>query len=536
MSDCLTFVYVYSNEDGVDDQSGTSDDGQEKPTKRYRRSSAQAAQPAQSWRTEKDVDETPPLLRFFPVRPPGVQLRSADTHTPLNLFKLFFSEGTVKTLCDNTNKQAAMKVAKGYKYKWTDVGISEFYKYIGLTFYMSVIKLNYIRDYWRPNNIFSVPFPATVMCRDRHRHISWNVKMSDPHDDQENDKKGTPEHDSLYQAKPLLDTIRTACKAFYHPHRNLVMHEGMAATNGFRLFVLADACNGYTVNFVVYTAKHSQRMGRKVSYDFAMSLMNRSYLGSGYHVYTDSFYTSPKLFRDLHGQRFGACGPYREHKKNCPRNTSNALNKSSDRGAIRWIRDGPLVFVKWMDTEEVSVCSTIHTAYSGDTVQRTQRPKNGASATKTYPCPSPVVEYNKYMGSVDLSDQLIQYFTAQHKTIAWNGKLFLHFLDIAATNAYIIHNELASQRQQEALTHKAFMEELIAELCGVSNKLSYKRASCDHVPVPVPGVGKRATNGRRMCLMCSINKKKLKTPWMCKVCDVALCLQLDRNCFEKWHK
>ncbi|XP_042565014.1 uncharacterized protein LOC105912968 [Clupea harengus] len=441
-----------------------------------------------------------------------------------------------------------MKVAKGYKYKWTDVGISEFYKYIGLTFYMSVIKLNYIRDYWRPNKIFSVPFPATMMSGHRYSFISGIVKMSDPHKDQENDKKkGTPEHDSLFQAKPLLDTIRTACKSFYHPHRNIVMHEGMAATNGFRLFVLADACNGYTVDFVVYTAKHSRRMGRKVSYDFAMSLMNRSYLGSGYHVYTDSFYTSPKLCRDVYGQSFGACGPYREHKKNCPRNTSNALNKSSDRGAIRWIRDGPLVFVKWMDTEEVSVCSTIHTAYSGDTVQRTQRPKNGASATKTYPCPSPVVEYNKYMGSVDLSDQLIQYFTAQHKTIAWNGKLFLHFLDIAATNAYIIHNELASQRQQEALTHKAFMKELTAQLCGVSEKTSHKetpntQVSCDHVPVPAASlssdVRKRATpDQRQTCQLCRMNNgKKYNTPWKCKACDVSLCLQLDRNCFEEWHK
>lgn len=75
---------------------------------------------------------------------------------------------TPVTLCQNTNKQAARSVTKGSKYSWTDVGVSEFYKYI---FYM---------DYWRQTSIFSVAFPATVMSRDRYRTISWNVHMSGP--------------------------------------------------------------------------------------------------------------------------------------------------------------------------------------------------------------------------------------------------------------------------------------------------------------------------------------------------------------------
>ena len=167
---------------------------------------------------------------------------------------------------------------------------------------------------------------------------------------------------------------------------------------------------------------------------------------------------------------------------------------------------------------------------------------------KSYPCPSSVMDCNKHMGGVDLSVQLIQYFTTQHKTMEWYRKLFLSFLDIAAMNAYIIHNELASQRQQEALTHKAFMKELTAQLCGVSKKTSHKetpntQVSCDHVPVPVTSQSsdvrrKRATpDQRQTCQLCRMNNgKQYKTSWKCQVCDVSLCLQLDRNCFEEWHK
>ncbi|XP_062394121.1 piggyBac transposable element-derived protein 4-like isoform X2 [Sardina pilchardus] len=526
------------DEEASSESSTEGEDGS-RPSKRHRRSSAQAAQPTQSWRTEEDSDEAPPELAFHPARTPGAQMSSADTHTPLDLFKLFFTEEAVKTLCDNTNKQVAIHVAKGAKYKWTNIGVSEMYKFMGLIFYMSVIKLDHVTAYWRQNSIFCVPFPATVMARERCRCIAGNIKMSDPHKDQENDKKsGTPEHDSLFQARPLLDTIRNACKALYHPHKNLAMHDRVSGSNHFRLFVLADAGNGYIVDLAVFTGKHSRHMGRKVSCDAVLSLVDHSVLGSGYHVYMDIFFTSPKLFRALHGRNMGACGMHSYGIKNCPRSISNALTKSSGRGAIRWIRDGPLLFVKWMDAGEVCVCSTIHSAYAGDTVQRTVRSRKGASTTKTYPCPSPVVDYHKHMGGVGVSEPLSQDFATQHRNGDWSRKLFFHFLDMAARNACIIYNELVTQRQQTPLSYKAFLKELTVQLCEVSNKRTHhKQVSSDHVPVPVdksPDARRQPTQG---CVLCTKNKgKRHLTAWKCKGCDVALCLQFNRNCFEEWHK
>ena len=68
---------------------------------------------------------------------------------------------------------------------------------------------------------------------------------------------------------------------------------------GFKLFVLADSSNGYNVDFSVYTGKNNFPTGQYLSYVCVMSLIDRRYLGSGYHVYMDNFYTSPKLFKDL---------------------------------------------------------------------------------------------------------------------------------------------------------------------------------------------------------------------------------------------
>ncbi|XP_042601397.1 piggyBac transposable element-derived protein 4-like [Cyprinus carpio] len=535
-------------EDALSDENEENDIDQMPVAKKARKSK----QPAMTWKTETEVDLVPQTLRFLPAREPGPQLWSADSYTPLSLFKLFFTENAVSTLCYNTNAQAARSLARGRKYKWTDVSVSEMYRYFGLIFYMGMVKLISIKDYWRQGSLFSVPFPATIMSRDRYRTISWNMHMSNPAEDKENDKKkGTNEYDRLFRVKPLMDTIRLACKTIYHPRRNLAVDERMVACKastgmtqymkakptkwGFKLFVLADSSNGYTVDFSVYTGKNKAATGNGLPYDTVMSLLDKKVLGSGYHVYMDNFYTSPKLLSDMLEMKYGACGTYRDYRKNSPQNASNSLTKNSPRGSIRWIRNGPLVFVKWMDTREVSVCSTIHPAYTGDTVQRRVKTQDTWSF-KTFPCPAPVTAYNQYMGGVDLSDQLLQYYTAQHKTLKWYRKIFLHFLDIAATNSYMIHKELYGN-----MTHKEFMEQLIAELCGVSPKIPQKRASSDHVPVPGAPLSsdtrKIASSGRRICVHCkAAHGKKKQTPWKCQACDVHLCLQLTRNCFQEWHK
>ncbi|XP_071337656.1 piggyBac transposable element-derived protein 4-like [Trachinotus anak] len=528
----------------TDPAEDVSDEDWENIAPARKKAQCQPSEQPQSWKMESDGDAAPPPLEFLPARGPGVQLSPKDNYTPLDLFKLFFSEDAVKTLCRNTNKQAAKEAARGAKYKWTDVGVTEFYKYIGLIFYMAMIKLDSITDYWRKNSIFSVPFPSQVMSRDRYRTISWNIHMSDPDDHRANDaKRRSSEHDRLFRVKPLMGTIQDACKAHYHPRRSLTVHEQYLRTTPnkcrYKLFVLTDSSNGYTVDLNVYAGKKLPS-DQGICYDSAMSVIDRRFLGTGYHVYMDSFHTSPKLFMDLFACKFGACGTYRESRKNCPRSTVNALTKTAPRGTYRWIRDGPLLFVKWMDTDEVSVCSTVHTAYTGDVVQRRVKSRRGGWTTKSFPCPSPVMEYNKFMGGEDSPDQLIQYYTTQHKTLKWYKKVFLHFLDIAATNAYILHKEL---KQQDSMTHKAFMEELTAQLCGVTQKNQrIAEDSENNYHLPVPGVEvvndsrMRASAGRKTCAYCRTHRgKHIKTPWKCKACDVHLCLQVDRNCFEAWH-
>lgn len=144
------------------------------------------------------------------------------------------------------------------------------------------------------------------------------------------------------------------------------------------------------------------------------------------------------------------------------------------------------------------------------------------------------------MGGVDLSDQLIQYYSTHRRTAWWYRTLFLHFVDIATTNAYALHCEISSTKQEQHMSHKNFLSELVSQLCGVDQTGVPINRRAEHVPVPIAEVtdaSQKATQGRKTCQRCLlVDKKRSLTPWKCESCDVALCLIVDRNCFKEWHR
>ena len=518
-------------------------------TKGRRGSPARSRSPLRSepWKTMEDTDTAPGVSRFQPRRTPGVQAKRLSPQSPKDLFLLFFATDTVRTICSNTNKNAAESKDIWEKYTWTELEMIELYQFFGLLIYMSLVSLPSLRDYWRQNHIFSVALPAKVMTIHRFWSIFRNIHLSDPEEDEYKDK--------LFRVRPLYDDILRACQAYYHPGRELTVDERIEATtantgmarymkdkpakSGMKLFVLAESSSGYTLRFSIHTGKPVTASEHGLPYDVVMDLIEPSWLGTGYHIYMDSFYTSPKLFRDLASMEFGACGTYKESRKGCPRGRANALTERCGRGSVRWIREGPLLFVKWMDTQEMSVCSTIHPAFSGKAVQRRVKKRDRRRTGRDIPCPTPVMAYNKNMGGVDPSDQLIQYHSTQRRTTPWYRTALLHFLDIATTNAFILHREMSTAKQVQSTEHRDFMVELVSQLCGTDTSGVPQSRRTHHVPVPIvttSDASRKASKGRLKCKQCRQLDNRSDTPWKCQACNVPLCLVVGRNCFLEWHK
>lgn len=77
-----------------------------------------------------------------------------------------------------------------------------------------------------------------------------------------------------------------------------------------------------------------------------------------------------------------------------------------------------------MDTREVTLCSTVHEAFSRKTVKDKVK-EAGAWQTKVIPAADAVADYNDDMGGMDLSDALTGYCSVHHKTMKWSKTFFL---------------------------------------------------------------------------------------------------------------
>ncbi|CAJ1061431.1 uncharacterized protein LOC124069676 [Xyrichtys novacula] len=80
-------------------------------------------------------------------------------------FSSFFATDTVRTICSNTNKNAAKNEELGKKYSWTDIDKEDLQKFFGLLIYMSLVSLPSLQEYWRYNHFLSVPMPSKIMSR-----------------------------------------------------------------------------------------------------------------------------------------------------------------------------------------------------------------------------------------------------------------------------------------------------------------------------------------------------------------------------------
>lgn len=110
------------------------------------------------------------------------------------------------------------------------------------------------------------------------------------------------------------------------------------------MFVLAESSSGYTIKFSIYTGKIESHSEHGLSYDVVMNLIHTSSLGTGYHIYMENFYSSPKLFMDLVKMKFGACCTYSENRKGCPTGRANAFTRKKQKRICEM--EGPSRFCK----------------------------------------------------------------------------------------------------------------------------------------------------------------------------------------------
>lgn len=150
------------------------------------------------------------------------------------------------------------------------------------------------------------------------------------------------------------------------------------------------------------------------------------------------------------------------------------------------------------------------------------------------------------MGGVDLSDQLLKCYEIMRKSKKWWRTLFFHFIDVAIVNSFLIYKAIGGELNQKMFRlnlAKSLItaSEMQVNLSPGPGRPQKSNVRAEHCPVAISDekLDQKATKaslGRKNCKLCyDLDKKQMKTLWQCSKCKIPLCLQLDRNCFQKWH-
>ena len=174
-------------------------------------------------------------------------------------------------------------------------------------------------------------------------------------------------------------------------------------------------------------------------------------------------------------------------------------------GSFRYARDGPLCTIQWVDRNVGTLMSTLHSGHHHTPCASFTNDcaKYGGYRRITISRPEAISDYIAHMGGVYKSNQMINYYEVLHKSLKYWKKIFLHMIDLAVLNSFIMFTALQKQHPQDErlqrkgqYAQKDFRCELMRGLAGIDIReplaqYCFLTKRMVQVPTPTPQQQKR---------------------------------------------
>ncbi|KAI8785284.1 piggyBac transposable element-derived protein 4 [Biomphalaria glabrata] len=433
-----------------------------------------------------DDAEDVTIPKFQPNGIPGLVLMEDKTKidrekflTPGAFFKLFFPLDLVQKICDYTNENFDANQALRPKLAvgWTPVTPDEMYSFIALIIYCSTITLADMELYWFKEEevslgLFSHIWASSIMSKERYKQIQTFLKV-------ENTKQ-PKDRSKLRNIKPLVEQIRLTCMKHWTPNEYIRIEERVVedsdSKHGVRLWHVQDVVSGYFWNFDFYLGKTKNIELGGWWRGTVMKLCSPLY-GQGYKLFVDNVFNSVQLFKDLFENGIGTCGTISTQQVGFPDCLKDIREfQMSDRGTMRWVREGNLVFVQWKDRHVANVTSTMHKPANEQTVCIRKVKAYGRRQKVEVKQPVVIKDFLQYFGDKDRSEDVIEKFTHLMRRVQFWKTVFYHMIEVARSNSFVMFQHfrnLDENKDVEKLARpKDFKEidftiELVQELAQI---------------------------------------------------------------------
>nr|XP_039261358.1 piggyBac transposable element-derived protein 4-like [Styela clava] len=392
--------------------------------------------PPSSW--PGDPSHPPNIPPFTGV--PRINISCGDL-TPINVVSKFLTNELFENIKDQTNLYAAQKISasqssaspRSILRTWKPVTIPELKIFFAIMLHTGIVRKPQLRLYWSTSPTYAETFCPSLMSRNRFTSILWMLKFNDSNTYA---PYGTVGHDPLHKIRPVIDLLHEKFENILYPKQKISLDEGTCPFKGqvrfraynpakphkwgIKLFEVCEAESGYCFGFKIATS-----VGDSSPFNLVMNLCEKI-MDKGHIIYMDRYYSSPKLYDALSQRNTYAVGTCMINRKEMPK---EYLGQNLRRGSILSCRRGKLLALKWKDKKDVIMLSTVH----NDAMTTVSVRAPGGRKDKLKPVI--VDDYNRHMGGVDKSDQMLSYYGTNRKTVKWYIKMFFHLINLAIVNS-----------------------------------------------------------------------------------------------------
>ncbi|XP_069461272.1 piggyBac transposable element-derived protein 4-like [Ambystoma mexicanum] len=483
----------------------------------------------------------------FSVRNPGGRSLPLRNSPAIVYFNLFLTMDLLIHIVRETNKYGRDLLAAKAEWiqihphsrlrRWMNGGLTValLKKWIGLSINMGIIRKKNVKMYWdltHPSQ--ATPFFGQVMPLWQYLIVTRMIHLNDNATAKARGEEG---FDPWHKVRPVLDSLNRAFKKYYVPRQLLSIDESMIgmknrvayiqympnkrhARFGIKKFEVCDSSNSYILHVDLYAGRDKTTGCEKgFVYNKVMSLLKScDLLNKGYHLMTNNYYTSVGLAEDLLLTTTLLTGTVRVNSRGLPPEITRAKLQP---GGSKYLRKGGLLACAFREKKShrkpVLLLSTASLA--SDVLVHT---RCGQSAIK----PQIILDYNKGMGGVDVSDRKIYEFAAERPTHRYWSKIWRNLIDVSIMNAYELYK--INTEHSKLLSRHSFVVDIIEALC-----LSQEGTSSEHsaaTPLLAPsskehGFAILPAKKERDCAICSDRSKpggrKRSRHW-CPGCNVGI--------------
>jgi len=171
-----------------------------------------------------------------------------------------------------------------------------------------------------------------------------------------------------------------------------------------------------------------------------------------------------------------------------------------------------------------------------------------------------------YSRGVDRFDQLISYYTIDHKSVKWYLRIVLHLISVAMYNSFILYSKSKGKKTHYGTYlqfEQSVIESLVAEMRNrkrtekipkdylnifLTTPKTIRRSSTSTISTTASNMStisktsitsddcKLDYNGKANCSLCGLNKKRKQTSYWCVAHKIPICYMICYDNHRKLHR